>query len=43
MVGYGEGGGRAVKVGYSTLLRIFFEAVTFDVDLKLNDSISTHF
>ena len=40
----GEGGGRAVKVeSYSTFLRIFFDGVTFDGDLTLNDSISAHF
>ena len=43
MVADGEGGGRAVKVDYSTFLRIFFDGVTFDGHLSLNDSISTHF
>ena len=43
MVGGGEGGAREVKVDHSTYLRIFFEDVTSDVDLSLNDSISTHF
>ena len=34
-------GARAVKVDYSTILRIFFEDVTSDVDLSFIDSIST--
>ena len=45
MVGDGEGGGRAVKVDHPTqifFVRIFFEDATSDVDLFLNDSISTH-
>ena len=45
MVGDGEGGGRAVKVDHPTqifLSEFFFEDATSDVDLFLNDSISTH-
>ena len=45
MVGDGEGGGRAVKVDHPTqifFVRFFFEDATSDVDLFLNESISTH-